>query len=124
MPYVVSSLTCLASTLQLGAVADDASEALKDIRQQRQANTDALRTLMDTLARTMYEKGASDSRTVSIVRGRYCLALKVGSGPQDVCVGWLGVGAWGASRATAPDCWRCAVGPAVSNGAWVCSFKW
>jgi hypothetical protein len=75
-----------ALTLQLGSVADAASEALQKVRHERQANTEALRTLMDTLARTMYERGASDSRTVSIVRGRYCLALKVrvGSGTSEV----------------------------------------
>lgn len=70
----------------MGEVTDAASERLADLRARRQANKEELRRVSDMWARTMYDKGACETRTVSLVRGRFCLALKVRAR------GWRGAG--------------------------------
>ncbi len=60
---------------------DRASPALEAVRAERRASGSALRRLMDELARGAFERGAADSRAVTLLRGRFCLGLKV-------CCGW------------------------------------
>lgn len=65
--------------MQLGSVSDQASKALADVRARRQANMEALRKLMDDQARELLQKGASDSKLVTLTRGRFCVGIKVGA---------------------------------------------
>jgi len=87
--HVCSQAACRATTLQssththarvqLGSVSDQASKALADVRARRQANMEALRKLMDDQARELLQKGASDSKLVTLTRGRFCVGIKVGA---------------------------------------------
>eukprot|EP00955_Chlamydomonas_euryale_P038981 351270-Chlamydomonas_euryale.AAC.1 len=61
-----------------GSVLDAASEGLADVRARRAANKAALRALMNDQAKAAYQKGAADSRSVTIMRGRYCVGVKAG----------------------------------------------
>lgn len=56
---------------------DAASPELGELRCQRRDNLQQLRSRVGTLARELVAKGASDSREPSLVRGRFCVAVKV-----------------------------------------------
>jgi DNA mismatch repair protein MutS2 len=63
--------------MQHGSVSDGASEALAAVRVERRDNSDALRRLVEEVARGLFAKGASDTRSVTLIRDRYCVAIKV-----------------------------------------------
>ena len=63
--------------MQLGSVSDAASESLARVREERRENASALRTLMNDMMRGLFEKGASDSKSVTLMRDRYCVGIKV-----------------------------------------------
>jgi hypothetical protein len=70
--------------MQAGSVSDQASKTLADVRARRRDNTEALRKLMDEQARALLQMGASDSKMVSLMRGRFCVGIKV-CGSVCVC---------------------------------------
>ncbi|KAL6764861.1 hypothetical protein V8C86DRAFT_2464886 [Haematococcus lacustris] len=71
-------VTAIRHCIRLGSVADEASEALATVRGQRRDVNARLRSAMEELARTLHDKGASDSRNLSIMRNRLCVGLKAG----------------------------------------------
>src|SRR6476469_7670284 len=72
-----AALTHAALTLQRGSVSDEASATLAAVRVERRDNADKLRQYMEEVARGLFAKGASDSRSVTLIRDRYCVGIKV-----------------------------------------------
>jgi hypothetical protein len=71
---------------QLGYIVDKASEKLASVRTRRSENKVRLRALMEEQARLAFSKGSSDSRSVSIMRGRFCISIKVREYAMSVTV--------------------------------------
>lgn len=90
--HTLSISAAIVALFQAGSVTNVASEKLASIRARRQANKEELRSTMDVWARNMYTKGVCESRTVAIVRDRFCLGVKVKRGRGG------GVGALGVKR--------------------------
>mmetsp|Transcript_12639 Transcript_12639/g.33478 ORF Transcript_12639/g.33478 Transcript_12639/m.33478 type:complete len:923 (+) Transcript_12639:28-2796(+) len=72
------TLRALQLCIQAGSVSDQASKDLADVRARRQANMETLRKLVDDQARVLAQKGASDSKLVTLMRGRFCVGIKAG----------------------------------------------
>eukprot|EP00983_Pelagomonas_calceolata_P054089 1143560-Pelagomonas_calceolata.AAC.6 len=70
------TLRALQLCIQAGSVSDQASKDLADVRARRQANMETLRKLVDDQARVLAQKGASDSKLVTLMRGRFCVGIK------------------------------------------------
>ncbi|KAG1678593.1 hypothetical protein FOA52_012600 [Chlamydomonas sp. UWO 241] len=87
-----ATAAAIQACIQVGYVTDGASEPLSAVRRQRAANRTALRTMMEEQARAAFAKGTSDSRSVSIMRGRYCIGIKAGRS-GDLPKGSVKVGA-------------------------------
>ncbi len=85
-PSLLQLLCVLCCPPQLGGVSDEASEALAEVRARRRDNSEELRRLMDGLARQLYEKGASDSRSVTLIRERYSVGIKVRGAPEGAAL--------------------------------------
>lgn len=60
-----------------GSILDTASEQLESIRASRAENLSAVRQLVTGIARELQQKGASEVREPTIMRGRFCVAVKV-----------------------------------------------
>jgi DNA mismatch repair protein MutS2 len=58
-------------------VTDEASTKLADVRRRRRDNAKQLRQLVDQTALGLLQKGSSDGKMVSLMRGRFCVGLKV-----------------------------------------------
>lgn len=56
------------------------------MRARRRANADTLRRLMEEQARSLLQRGASDSKVVSIMRGRQCVGIKASRGRVGPCM--------------------------------------
>ncbi|KAF5840879.1 muts domain V-domain-containing protein [Dunaliella salina] len=72
------TLRALQLCVQAGSVSDQASKELADVRARRQANMESLRKLVDDQARALAQRGASDGRLVTLMRGRFCVGIKAG----------------------------------------------
>jgi len=89
-PRAVPSRPPLRRRPQSGSVADGASDALRDTRQKRRANLQALRDGATQWARTLAAQGASDTREPALMRGR-CVPARSAVAPsrrfrhQPVC---------------------------------------
>ncbi|GAX74806.1 hypothetical protein CEUSTIGMA_g2253.t1 [Chlamydomonas eustigma] len=71
-------LEVIRESVQRGYITDEASGKLASVRSQRSENKTKLRALMEEQARLAFSKGSSDSRSVSIMRGRFCISIKAG----------------------------------------------
>eukprot|EP00775_Hariotina_reticulata_P001158 gene1158-1498_t len=59
-----------------GSLLSEASQDLTRIRQARQANKEAARSLVTQIARQLHASGAAEGREPLLLRGRYCVAVK------------------------------------------------
>jgi hypothetical protein len=60
-----------------GSIIDEASEALAAVRKERRDNLASLRTSVEELARSMWQRGVCEMKEASILRGRFCVGVKV-----------------------------------------------
>lgn len=66
-------------------MSDAASEALAAVRAERQANKERLRAEVEGWARQLQQKGAAEAGAVSLIRGRFCIGVRVRRAEPDCC---------------------------------------
>jgi hypothetical protein len=61
----------------MASVVDGASEALAQVRAERRDNLASLRQGMEETARALWQRGVCEAREPNIIRGRFCIGVKV-----------------------------------------------